>query len=367
MTSIWQHIINIIHSSRANSLQCFIIGQLIAAGVLAGLVNMESEWGYRIPFALQWVWPAFLMPILYFAPESPWFLARSGRLVEAEASLKRLVRASSGIDTKQSLAMIVHTDNLEQEMCVGTSYMDCFKGPERRRTEIACMSFAGQVLSGSTFAYNSTYFFSQIGLSTNTTYKLNTGGTGMALFATLLSWFLLMPYLGRRTIYVWGMGAMSAILMVIGILNTKRDSSSSIGLTQAILCLVWTFTFQLSAGQLGWALPAEVGSTRLRQKTIVLARNSYYIVSVISNIIQPYFMNPTELNLKGYTGFVWGSTAFVTLIWAFFRLPETKGRTFEDLDILFAKKVPTRKFKSYDVNAYDEVEVSRITAGVSAA
>lgn len=32
---------------------CFIIGQLIAAGVLQGLVGRTDEWGYRIPFALQ--------------------------------------------------------------------------------------------------------------------------------------------------------------------------------------------------------------------------------------------------------------------------------------------------------------------------
>jgi SP family general alpha glucoside:H+ symporter-like MFS transporter len=345
---------------------CFIMGQLIAAGVLAGLVNMDSEWGYRIPFALQWVWPAFLIPLLYFAPESPWHLVRQGRLEEAESVLKRLVRKSSNIDTKQSLALIVHTNNLEEELSVGTSYKDCFKGPERRRTEIACISFAGQVLSGSTFAYNSTYFFSQVGLATGIIYKLNTGGTAMALFATLLSWFLLMPYFGRRNIYLCGMATMAATLFVIGFLNIRRDAGSSIGMTQAVLTLVWTFTFQLSVGQLGWALPAEVGSTRLRQKTIVLARNAYYIVSVISNVIQPYFMNPTQLDLKGYTGFVWGTTAFCTLIWAYFRLPETRNRTFEDLDILFAKEVPARKFKGYDVNAYDELENARVAAKVSA-
>ena len=109
--------------------------------------------------AIQWTWPAFLFPILLFAPESPWHLVRKGRLEEAEHSLKRLVRSSSGIDTKETLAIIVHTNNLEQELSTGTSYMDCFKGPELRRTEIACVAFAGQVLSGSTFAYNSTYFF----------------------------------------------------------------------------------------------------------------------------------------------------------------------------------------------------------------
>jgi MFS transporter, SP family, general alpha glucoside:H+ symporter len=71
----------------------------------------------------------------------------------------------------------------------------------------------------------------------------------MALFGTLLSWFLFMPYFGRRTIYLWGMFTMAAILNI-------DASRSNIGLSQAVLTLVWTFVFQLSVGQLGWALPA---------------------------------------------------------------------------------------------------------------
>lgn len=309
------------------------------------------------------MWPAFLIPVLCFAPESPWHLVRVGRLEEAERSLKRLIRKSSGIEPKTILASIVHTNKLEQELETGTSYRQCFTGVELRRTEIACMVFAGQILSGSTFAYNSTYFFQQVGLSTDVTYNLNLGGTGMALFGTLVSWFLFMPYFGRRTIYLWGMFSMGCILYVIGILNTKT-SIHGIGMTQAVLTLAWTFIFQLSVGQLGWALPAEMGSTRLRQKTICLARNSYYIVSVISNVLQPYFMNPTEWNLKGYTGFVWGTTAFLTFAWAFFRLPETSGRTFEELDILFAKKISARKFKAHQLDGYQGRDVAEVVRKV---
>lgn len=137
---------------------CFIIGQLIAAGVLAGLVDRPDQWAYRIPFALQWLWPAFLIPILSFAPESPWHLVRVGNLEGAKKSLQRLQspEVTSKISIETSLAEIVHTNNTEIELSAGTSYMDCFKGTERRRTEIACLAFAGQVLSGSTFAYNST-------------------------------------------------------------------------------------------------------------------------------------------------------------------------------------------------------------------
>jgi SP family general alpha glucoside:H+ symporter-like MFS transporter len=344
---------------------CFIMGQLIAAGVLAGLVHRTDEWAYRIPFAIQWVWPAFLIPTLCFAPESPWHLVRKGRLAAAETSLQRLRRRSAKIDTKATLAAIIHTNELEKQLTAGTKYQDCFRGVERRRTEIACMAFAGQVLSGSSLAYNSTYFFQQVGLDSDTTYKLNIGGTALALMGTFVNWLALMPFFGRRSIYLGGLFAMATILCVIGILNVWTDKDK-FGFTQAVLTLVWTFVYQLSVGQLGWALPAEVGSTRLRQKTVCLARNSYYIVSVISGVLQPYFMNPGEWNLKGYAGFFWGATAFMTFTWAFFRLPETKGRSYEELDWLFAKHTPTRAFAKAHVDVYEDEVAHKASTMVTA-
>ncbi|KAL2209535.1 sugar transporter [Sarocladium strictum] len=332
---------------------CFIIGQLISAGVLSSLVNNPTKWAYKIPFAIQWVWPVLLIPVLFFAPDTPWHLVRVGRPEAAMASLKRLRPKATEKELRDALGLIVYTNDLEEQLSVGTSYKDCFKGFELRRTEISCMVFAGQVLSGSTFAYNSTYFFQQVGLDSTTTYHLNVGGNGLALFGTLISWFCIMPYVGRRLNYLSGMFAMAVVLYVIGILNTRKENSA-IGMSQAVLTLLWTFIFQLSAGQLGWALPAEMGSTRLRQKTICLARNAYAIVSIISGVLQPYFMNPTQWNLQGYTGFVWGSTAFLVFLWGYFRLPETKNRTFEELDLLFAKKVSARKFSSYKIEAFGD-------------
>lgn len=51
---------------------CWVMGQLIAAGVLRGLLHGDSEWAYRIPFAIQWVWPPLILVGVIFAPESPW-------------------------------------------------------------------------------------------------------------------------------------------------------------------------------------------------------------------------------------------------------------------------------------------------------
>ena len=125
-------------------------------------------------------------------------------------------------------------------------------------------------------------------------------------------------------------------------------------MTQAVLTLVWTFVFQLSVGQLGWAIPAEIGSTRLRQKTICLARDASNITGTVAGTLQQYFMNPQAWNLKGYTGFVWGGTCFCMFVWSYYRLPETWNRSYHELDVLFAMKVPARQFATTVIEPFNE-------------
>lgn len=71
---------------------CWFIGGFIATGVLRGLLNRTDIWGYRIPFALQWIWPVPILIGTFLAPESPWYLVKKGRNQEAERSLRRLSR-----------------------------------------------------------------------------------------------------------------------------------------------------------------------------------------------------------------------------------------------------------------------------------
>lgn len=75
-------------------------------------------------------------------------------------------------------------------------------------------------------------------------------------------------------------------------------------------------------------------------------------------------MNPTEWNLKGYTGFIWGATTFLTLVWAYFRLPESKDRSFNEMDILFAKKLRAKDFSKQEVDAFNESETAEIISKV---
>ncbi|KLU82872.1 hypothetical protein MAPG_01940 [Magnaporthiopsis poae ATCC 64411] len=50
---------------------CWVIGRLVAYSILAGTLSMQSEWAYRVPFAIQWAWPVPLAIATWLAPESP--------------------------------------------------------------------------------------------------------------------------------------------------------------------------------------------------------------------------------------------------------------------------------------------------------
>ena len=127
---------------------CWALGQLISAGVLNGFQSNQTEWAFRVPFAIQWIWPLPLAVVLWYVPESPYWLARRNRLDEAERVLERLASKKSPTDVKKQLAMIVHTNKVEDEISTGSSYIDCFKGVNLRRTMIVMVVFVAQNTTG---------------------------------------------------------------------------------------------------------------------------------------------------------------------------------------------------------------------------
>ena len=336
---------------------CWVFGQFISSGVIRGMLGRTDVWSYRIPFAIQWIWPVPLFCAVLFAPESPWYLVRKGRIDEAKKSLERLTSKEEKENLGHTLAMMVHTTELELAVArknAESSYFDCFKGTDLRRTEIVCMVSAVPVLSGNYI--NTVYFLEQAGMSTTDAFDLGLGQTGMAFVGTALSW-VLMSYLGRRTIYLLGITILGTNLFIVGCLSLAPADQKGPQWAQGILFMISIFFYDLMIGPVGFSLVAELSSTRLRQKSIALARNFYNLIGLAASTILPYQMNQTAWNWKGKLGFFWFGSCLLCFIWIFFRLPEPKGRTFAELDLLFEMRVPARKFKTTMVDPYDVDQV----------
>lgn len=98
------------------------------------------------------------MVLLFFAPESPWWLIRRGRKDEALRSIKRL-GSDSEEHAQQKLAMITRTVEIEAQMGGSPTLLDLLKGTDLRRTIITCLIYASQNFAGNLIANQATYFF----------------------------------------------------------------------------------------------------------------------------------------------------------------------------------------------------------------
>lgn len=117
---------------------CWGAGILLSSGVVRAMVSVQGNLGWRLPFAIQWVWPLPLMLGAYLAPESPWNSVRRGKIDEARKALSRLRQGQENKDyeVEKSLAFIRYTTELEKAETEGATFMECFRGTNLRRTEI---------------------------------------------------------------------------------------------------------------------------------------------------------------------------------------------------------------------------------------
>jgi hypothetical protein len=306
---------------------------------------LDTDLAYKIPFSLQFIFPILLLIGLPFCPESPWFLARTNQPTQAITTLARLGFPSP----ETTLSEISEIINHEKQKASSTTYLDCFRGSDLRRTEIAMGIFAVAQLTGVVFVIGySSYFFELAGLSASSSFSLSVGVSVLGLWGVICSWFLI-NRTGRRSTSLVGTSILTLLLFIIGFLDLPIGHRIGPVYGQVTCIIIFAFIYLLTIGPMGWTLFAEVSSSRLRSRTVglgIVVQNSF---GVVMNIIVPLLINPDAANLRGKVGFIFGATALGGVLWIWARVPETAGRRFEELDWLFEKGVPARKFGGFVV------------------
>ncbi|KAJ5929061.1 hypothetical protein N7454_006909 [Penicillium verhagenii] len=333
---------------------CLVTGQLIAAGVIRAFSTRTDQWSYRLPLGLQWAWPVPIIVFTVFAPESPWWLVRRGRVEDAKRSIRRLTSPNCGIpiDIDREISIIQATN--EQEIILSNnagSLVDCFKGVNIRRTEIVIMAWIIQTISGFGLVAYAVVFLERAGISQTDSFSFNIGIFGLGWIGTVGSWFFL-DWIGRRTLYLAGLAGMFACLVVIGALGTVNQGT---GVSWAIGCLllVLAFIYDITVGPVCFAIVSEIPSTRLKIMSMGLARNAYNLFFIITNILVPKMISAEAWNWGAKSGFFWAGSCLILITWTYFRLPETAGRSFAEIDLLFEHQVPARDFAKTDTSQFE--------------
>jgi SP family general alpha glucoside:H+ symporter-like MFS transporter len=152
---------------------------------------------------------------------------------------------------------------------------------------------------------------------------------------------------------------MLCIMVMIGALGVPQATSSNPSYAWAIgsILIISSFLYNCSIGPLTNTLCAEIPSALLRSKSIVLARSAYTVTSLTADILTPYQLNRTAGAWGAKTGFFWAGGCIISLLFAYFMVPEPKGRTTAEMDILFERKVAARNFSKTSVDFIEEIAV----------
>ncbi|CAF3430383.1 hypothetical protein SNK03_006687 [Fusarium graminearum] len=320
------------------------IGQLVSNGVIKAFGERTDHWAWRGAFATQGIFIVLLAVGLPFAPETPWYLVRKGKIDEARKSIISLYGSEVDVDAK--LATIQDTIAEEQAMSAeAPSWAQCFKGTNLVRTTTSMGVFICQHFVGIIFVLGySTYFFQLAGLQTSRSFDLGVGVTACGVLGNICSWFVVNSF-GRRKIFLSGMGALTVLLFLIGIMDVVPTGAAK--WVQAACTVIYAYVYFATVGAMAFAVLGETASLALKAKTMALATATQSVMGVAMNFAIPYMVNPDQGNLKGKVGFIFGGLGLIGFIWSWVYVPELKGRRYDEIDHMFHNKVSPRKMGEY--------------------
>jgi sugar porter (SP) family MFS transporter len=328
------------------------VGALLSAVVANATKDRADHSAWRIPVAIQFVWAAVLSGGMMMLPESPRYLLLKGREQQARASLGRLLTRPVDSPEVERERKEIMTALHEEQKIGSASYADCFRNTENRsgfRTWTGIMLQGWQQLTGINFIfYYGTTFFISAGI---------TNGFLIQIIADIVNTVMtivgvqLIDRVGRRRLLIigaLGMCLCEFIVAIVGVTAGHIDPVTQVvnKAAQRVLIAfvsIYIAFFAISWGPVVWVITGEIFPLGIRAKGMSLSVASNWLWNFGIGYATPYLVNASTTgvnavkaaNLGVKVFFIWGGTCFGCFIFTYFFVPETKGLSLEQIDLLY--------------------------------
>ncbi|XP_062987517.1 solute carrier family 2, facilitated glucose transporter member 2 isoform X2 [Elgaria multicarinata webbii] len=269
--------------------------------------------------------------LLFLCPESPRYLyIKCGKLEEAKRSLKRL-RGEAYDPTKEIEDMEKEKEEASREKAVSIWQL-ITSSNYRQPFLVAIGVHIAQQFSG----INAIFYYS--------TDIFNTAKVGQPVYATIGVGFVntvftvvavfLVDKAGRRSLFMAGLLGMMVctIAMTVGlVLQPKYEWMSYISLTSVFLFVSF---FEIGPGPIPWFIVAELFSQGPRPAAIAMAGFSNWFTNFCIGMFFPYVAK-----LCGpYVFLIFAFLLALFVMFIYFKVPETKGKSFEEIAEEFRRR-----------------------------
>ena len=288
----------------------------------------EAAWtistGWRYMFGSEAV-PAGLFTILIcFVPETPRYLVMAGRDDKALAILQRINGLTVG---KEILSEIKNTVTEKTERLFTYGVLCIFVG--------IMLSVFQQAVGINAVLYYAPRIFGDMGM---TDPMVNTVVMGVVnILFTLVAIFTVEKW-GRRPLLITG-----SVGMAVGAFGVALTfGNASLSMVCMVSIMVYSAAFMMSWGPICWVLIAEIFPNTIRGKAVAIAVAFQWIFNwIVSSTFVPMFNMKTAGDPDFGHWFTYGLYGAICVLAALFvwkLVPETKGKTLEDMTRLWRKE-----------------------------
>uniref|UniRef100_A0A3Q2XHQ4 Solute carrier family 2, facilitated glucose transporter member 4 n=1 Tax=Hippocampus comes TaxID=109280 RepID=A0A3Q2XHQ4_HIPCM len=301
------------------------------AGHAAPILGLEQLLGgeelWPILMGLTVLPTVLQMALLPFCPESPRFLY----IVRCqEHHAKRGLRRLTGRQEVGDLLAEMKEEKRRMDMERKVSIAELFRSPlHRQPMVISILLQLSQQLSGiNAIFYYSTSIFTKAGVQSPVYATIGAGVVNCAF--TVVSLFLV-ERMGRRTLHMLGLGGMCVCAVVMTIALSLLDTVPAMSYVSMLSIFGFVAFFEVGPGPIPWFIVAELFSQGPRPAAMAVAGCSNWTANFI---IGMGFQYVAEL-CGPYVFLIFAALLLFFLVFTFFRVPETRGKTFDQISANF--------------------------------
>ncbi|KAK1368579.1 putative polyol transporter 4 [Heracleum sosnowskyi] len=313
----------------------------INLGILLGYVSnyvfseLPVHINWRVMIAVGILPSAFIGCAVFFIPESPRWLVMKNRIDDARLVLLNTIENEREVEERLAeIQKAAGHGNAEQYevKAVWRELLHPSPGVLRMLITGCGIQCFQQITGIDTTVYYSPIIFQTAGISNKTKLLAATVAVGFTKTTFILVAILVIDRKGRKPLLYVSTIGMTVCLFTLGLTLTFLENSK-FGIAMAIVTVCGNVAFfSVGIGPICWVMTSEIFPLRLRAQASAIGSVGN---RVSSGVVAMTFLSISETITMGGTFFGFSAISALAVAFVYKCVPETKGKTLEEIEMLF--------------------------------